>query len=435
MVRRTRQRPPRIYTDKRGYYFIINKKKKYIKLDNDKKVTSQELLNIILKKYLLKKKRRRTKTVKKTIPYARGFVSGSVFGDLVKPRDVILDDVNLLNRRVQKLKEIKQLPENTKPLLILPPKPPQAQPLPAPPLPVKPKKKNSTVNLNALSTFIKNSKKTTPIKRDLEILYNKIPKKQRPKKGSKSVIKLFDILRKYYGDDTLDLQIRGLPFYNTMVSPEPDEPEEKEEKEEKDEKEEKEEKLSNPYNVFLEETEQEIQKEQYVVPPADLPELELEQEASGIMKGGLKTGEVNSLMSKYKKYLGCFPLDFCKFLPKTIPNTFGMIINTDPSSKDGKHWVALYKSNDAIEYYDSFGKEPSKEFLKELNNLIKIIKPSVYLKFKINKIVDQASNSRNCGYLSASFLIRRFKNIPFRECSGYDNTHNESDLIKKFDYI
>ena len=44
-----------------------------------------------------------------------------------------------------------------------------------------------------------------------------------------------------------------------------------------------------------------------------------------------------------------------------------------------------------------------------------------YLKFKDNRIVDQAANTANCGYFAAKFLIDRFRNKPFPEATGYDN--------------
>ncbi len=36
------------------------------------------------------------------------------------------------------------------------------------------------------------------------------------------------------------------------------------------------------------------------------------------------------------------------------------IINTDPRSRPGEHWIALYQEvPDVIEFFDSFGKDPS----------------------------------------------------------------------------
>ena len=171
---------------------------------------------------------------------------------------------------------------------------------------------------------------------------------------------------------------------------------------------------------------------------------ELIQEASGYYKNkGLNTKQINNIMRYNKKYIGCFPANFNKYLPERIPNKCGFIMNTDDDKKAGSHWVAVYiDKNSEINYYDSFGREPTKDFMKRLNKLISKIKPNTYLKMKINKIKDQKSTTNNCGFFCCKFLIDRFNNKPFRECSGYDNSiKGESDIQKiinkypSFNYI
>jgi hypothetical protein len=92
-----------------------------------------------------------------------------------------------------------------------------------------------------------------------------------------------------------------------------------------------------------------------------------------------------------------------------------------------------------VEYYDSFGQDPPKRFMKDIKLLIEKLDPSVYLKLKINRILDQRSNSSSCGYLAILFLERRFKGQEFVECSGYSNiTAKEKEaqkLKKSFGYI
>jgi hypothetical protein len=160
---------------------------------------------------------------------------------------------------------------------------------------------------------------------------------------------------------------------------------------------------------------------------------EIIQQASGYYKGdGLNTSEINNIMKYHKNYVGCFPSNFNKYLPKKLPNPCGFVMNLDNDKKKGSHWVAVYIDKDSsIEYYDSFGKEPSKDFMKRLNKLISKLKPHTYLKMKINKIKEQNVKSNNCGFFACKFLIDRFNNKPFKECSGYDDSVKGEKDIKK----
>jgi hypothetical protein len=67
-----------------------------------------------------------------------------------------------------------------------------------------------------------------------------------------------------------------------------------------------------------------------------------------------------------------------------------------------------------------------------------------YLKFKENKIAVQDADSSNCGYFAAKFLIDRFRGVPFKEVTGYDDSvKGEKDIeafkkrlgIKPFRYL
>jgi hypothetical protein len=55
----------------------------------------------------------------------------------------------------------------------------------------------------------------------------------------------------------------------------------------------------------------------------------------------------------------------CDMLPKgkfTYPSAF--VCNTDPHSKPGQHWVAIYLDNDGCgEYFDSYGLAPDDDIL------------------------------------------------------------------------
>jgi len=166
---------------------------------------------------------------------------------------------------------------------------------------------------------------------------------------------------------------------------------------------------------------------------------------------GLTTDEIDRMMKPIlgNMYLGTLPSDFNKFLPKKLSTQkMGFVMNTDPSNKEGKHWVAVLIDLDddlSVEYSDSFGREPTRKFMKEIKKLIDKLKPHSYLKFKTNKVQLQNKNTQNCGFFAMKFLLDRLANgLTFKEATGYKNEiidnsiqgeNNIQSLKNKFGYI
>src|SRR5690606_606315 len=148
-----------------------------------------------------------------------------------------------------------------------------------------------------------------------------------------------------------------------------------------------------------------------------MPEIE-GNGVSGSTGRGLNTGQLNWLMRPYvnKGYLGAIPSDQVKNLePRNGDNTF--IMNLDTSDGPGSHWVAVFvspKKDRTVEYYDSYAKGPSKQFMKDIKTFVEKMSPETYLKFKVNKIKHQSRSSKRCGYHSCLFLMDRYKGIDFK---------------------
>ena len=73
--------------------------------------------------------------------------------------------------------------------------------------------------------------------------------------------------------------------------------------------------------------------------------------------------------------------------------------NTDPHTKSGQHWVALYISKEGVGYYfDSYGKPPQhREFVTFLKKYCK--------RWMYNSRRVQDEGSRACGHFCVYFLI------------------------------
>ena len=149
-------------------------------------------------------------------------------------------------------------------------------------------------------------------------------------------------------------------------------------------------------------------------------------------KGGLWDYQIESMMKGVPNFQGCIAADEVEKLPPNKNMSF--IMNLSPTNKSGSHWVACHMDTDndrEIDYYDSFGEEPSIDFLKQMKTLVNKIKPATYLKFKTNKIVDQRANSDTCGWHCMRFILDREHGVPFKETTGYSNVKQGEEKVKK----
>lgn len=82
----------------------------------------------------------------------------------------------------------------------------------------------------------------------------------------------------------------------------------------------------------------------------------------------MDTQQLEKILTGHLKstFHGVFALDEIPKTPLLRPVAF--IVNTDPSTRDGEHWTAIYIHNDNRgEYFDSFGKPPAKTVQTYLN--------------------------------------------------------------------
>ncbi len=127
-------------------------------------------------------------------------------------------------------------------------------------------------------------------------------------------------------------------------------------------------------------------------------------------------------------------------------------MNLDKHNLKGSHWISVFadarpNGSQSIEYYDSYGREIPVDIMRDLKLVVDMLKPTTYLKFKNNKVIQQFDDTNTCGYHSMSFLIDRLRNVPFAQVAGYDtnkkinNAENSEADIKneieqgKFGYI
>ena len=131
-------------------------------------------------------------------------------------------------------------------------------------------------------------------------------------------------------------------------------------------------------------------------------------------------------MKHYPEFAGVISRDeIKKILPKVEHGKkIGWIMNLDPASQRGSHWVSVFidpVNGKEINYFDSFGREIPTDILRDLKIVVDMLKPNGLLEIKSNHVVHQDDGTNNCGWFAMRFLIDRFRGKSFAEASGYEN--------------
>ncbi len=156
---------------------------------------------------------------------------------------------------------------------------------------------------------------------------------------------------------------------------------------------------------------------------------------------GLSNFDIDSILGKYPEYLGCISHDeIPRLLPYIKPKSSGgFVINTDPHNKPGQHWQSIYfdargKGKDGIDFFDSYGDPIDKKLLKDIKLIADALHSPNYLKFKENRIQYQNNVSGNCGWFAAKFLADRFRGLPWKDATGYDDSKRGEKAIEHMKY-
>lgn len=114
-------------------------------------------------------------------------------------------------------------------------------------------------------------------------------------------------------------------------------------------------------------------------------------------------------------------------LPSSIKRVpMCIIVNTDPSYKPGRHWLALYiDQNRNLEFFDSYGFDVEKySFVKNF-----LIRNEMNLS-KWNTRQLQGSLSSTCGQFCLYFLFWRSRDIPFEKImSSFGQSTDTNDIF------
>lgn len=119
--------------------------------------------------------------------------------------------------------------------------------------------------------------------------------------------------------------------------------------------------------------------------------------------------ELRKLLRNLKCFIGVFARDE---LPRKVKKRpAALIVNTDPRTKPGQHWIAIYLSNQVtLEYFDPYGIPPK---YKEFKRFIKS-NSSIWFYNEI-KFQPTIPISVACGLFCILFIRLRCNGISFND--------------------
>lgn len=168
----------------------------------------------------------------------------------------------------------------------------------------------------------------------------------------------------------------------------------------------------------------------------------------------LTTSDIENVLNQYMEgdpsfyFYGAVPIDFAncsvshlcsidiKEHLKKKQDKIGIVFNTDPHTKSGRHWLSMYidlsgKSLDghrSMYYFDSYGRKPPKEIKELITKILKQSKKNKYdIKYLYNDEEYQKKESQ-CGVYSIHFVEQMLSGKTFTEF--LNNNLNDKKMIR-----
>lgn len=137
----------------------------------------------------------------------------------------------------------------------------------------------------------------------------------------------------------------------------------------------------------------------------------------------MNTDQINKILNRspttHNTYIGCFASDQIPATGMHRNFPYCMVVNVDPASLGGSHWIALFlNSANNLEYYDSTGVWPPPS-----SHIRQFLLSDGFSRVRINRLPLQAENARTCGKHVIFFIHHRCLGIPFTKiveflCNG-----------------
>ena len=144
------------------------------------------------------------------------------------------------------------------------------------------------------------------------------------------------------------------------------------------------------------------------------------------MKATMNTVEIDKKIS-VPGFLGAFGYDE---LPTRKDENFSLIVNTEPSTEPGDHWVALVQKENLLYFLDSYGRN-FKNYLFPSGFRETILKYVGNSRFKFNPLLLQQFLSNACGDYCVYFIQELHKGTLTKALSIFSDDLAKNDKIVK----
>ncbi len=138
----------------------------------------------------------------------------------------------------------------------------------------------------------------------------------------------------------------------------------------------------------------------------------------------MNTAQLNSILSTdcevSRFFIGVFPSNKIPYVEQGC-----MVINEDINTKEGSHWVALFKfDNGIVEYFDSYGRQPTAKWIK------------VYLTGEVVVVCKkqvQSLFSETCGHHCVYYLWHRARGVAYEDIvASYHTPDYNDEMVCQF---
>ena len=115
----------------------------------------------------------------------------------------------------------------------------------------------------------------------------------------------------------------------------------------------------------------------------------------------MDTNEIYRALKRVTDFDGVYSIDTLPACPRLL------VCNTDPSHEPGRHWICICVKNGTGEYFDSFGRPPSKPLERYMNTSCK--------NWTFNSRQLQSVVSSFCGHYCIYYCLLRNRGITMNE--------------------
>jgi hypothetical protein len=173
----------------------------------------------------------------------------------------------------------------------------------------------------------------------------------------------------------------------------------------------------------------------------------------------LSTLNIRDVLKQYEDVypdfiaLGPVPIDFCRLAYNEVchinlkqvlakgKRRIGIVFNTDPSDKPGKHWVSMFidltgnPDKWEVNYFDSYGKARVAPEIRDLIKHLKTQNPSIIVRMNCSDdfctaMVNHQKLNTECGVYSINFIVERLHGRSWKDMVT-DNLYDDATIARK----